>query len=257
MENVKRMIIVGHPGAGKAVLGKALAERLNWKFIDADFGLELQIGWPIEKILSEQGNQAFRQCENQLLKQYINQDKIVLVTDAGIVLSEENLAQLSKEYVVFVDVSLPAALDRFQRGKEQLMQDTELKTLLETIHERDGLFTKVANITTLTDDGRVDAHIHAVLTDAQLLDAIVDKMNIQLENSDLIQLHNETYESVHLTEQQAICLKLLAHGKSSKEIARDLDISYRTVEGHIAKLMELLGCSSSKELISLYLMGRP
>jgi len=45
---------------------------------------------------------------------------------------------------------------------------------------------------------------------------------------------------------------LLAQGKSAKEIAQQLDISYRTVEGYIEKIMELLGCTSSKELIALY-----
>jgi DNA-binding NarL/FixJ family response regulator len=37
-----------------------------------------------------------------------------------------------------------------------------------------------------------------------------------------------------------------------KEIARETNVSYRTVEGLIAHMMESLGCSSSKELIALY-----
>ena len=61
---------------------------------------------------------------------------------------------------------------------------------------------------------------------------------------------------VQLTQQQAICLKFLAQGKSAKKIALDMKISYRTVEGTLAKTMELLGCSSSKELIAVY-HGKP
>jgi shikimate kinase len=57
---------------------------------------------------------------------------------------------------------------------------------------------------------------------------------------------------VQLSPQQALCLKNLAQGKSAKEIARELHISFRTVEGTLAKLMELLGCASSKALIALY-----
>ena len=57
---------------------------------------------------------------------------------------------------------------------------------------------------------------------------------------------------VQLTQQQAICLKFLAQGKSAKKIALDMKISYRTVEGTLAKTMEMLGCSSSKELIAVY-----
>jgi shikimate kinase len=49
-----------------------------------------------------------------------------------------------------------------------------------------------------------------------------------------------------------MCLKLLVQGKTAKEIAQDMHISYRTVEDYIAKTIELLGCTSSKELIALY-----
>lgn len=57
---------------------------------------------------------------------------------------------------------------------------------------------------------------------------------------------------MQLGTQQALCLKHLAQGKSAKEIARELHISFRTVEGTLAKVMEILGCASSKELIALY-----
>ena len=49
---------------------------------------------------------------------------------------------------------------------------------------------------------------------------------------------------MQLTQQQAICLKFLAQGKSAKKIALDMKISYRTVEGTLAKTMELLGLAA-------------
>ena len=73
-----------------------------------------------------------------------------------------------------------------------------------------------------------------------------------MEKKDLTLFHKELHTKVDLSEQQAIYLKLLAQGKTAKEIALETHVSYRTVEGTIAKLMESLGCSSSKELIALY-----
>ncbi|WP_419421496.1 helix-turn-helix transcriptional regulator (plasmid) [Legionella sp. D16C41] len=58
---------------------------------------------------------------------------------------------------------------------------------------------------------------------------------------------------VRISEQQAISLKYLSRGKTAKEIAREMGISYRTVEVYIAQLKEKLECDSSKELISIYL----
>ena len=107
----------------------------------------------------------------------------------------------------------------------------------------------MANLVIDSDDHALELHIQ------KIIDNIASDENIEsvvLEQKDMIMMHNTLRTPIKLTKQQALCLKLLAHGKSSKEIARILDISYRTVEGHINRLMESLGCSSSKELVKLY-----
>ena len=73
-----------------------------------------------------------------------------------------------------------------------------------------------------------------------------------MEKKDSTLYHKESHKKVELSEQQAIYLKLLAQGNTAKEITREAHVSYRTVEGMIAKLMDSLGCSSSKELIALF-----
>ena len=52
-----------------------------------------------------------------------------------------------------------------------------------------------------------------------------------------------------LTPRQRDILKLLAEGKSAKEIAAVLGLSARTVEDHKYRLMESLGIENSAELI--------
>lgn len=37
MNKHKRIFIVGHSGAGKGMLAQAVAEKLGWQFIDANF----------------------------------------------------------------------------------------------------------------------------------------------------------------------------------------------------------------------------
>lgn len=79
---------------------------------------------------------------------------------------------------------------------------------------------------------------------------VINKMS--LDRKDMVLFHKLLGTAFYLPVHQAMCLKLLAQGKSSKEIARILDISHRTVEGYIAKMIDELGCASSKELIALY-----
>lgn len=253
MKQVKRIYIVGHPGAGKAVCGKYLAEKLHWDFIDADLGIELKTGALVNDVLGQEGNEYFRQYENKILTQFADQENVIVNTDAGVVLSEKNREFLKNEFVVFVTCPLDVQLERFSKHSPSLLESSDLKTLLSSLHERDAIFESIANHVGDTSVGSIDEHLNGILTTAGLESSVVTDKAVKLDESDYKHLHRETHKPVELTEQQATVLKLLAHGKSAKEIARDLDISYRTVEGHLATIKDILGCSSSKDLIALYL----
>jgi len=58
-----------------------------------------------------------------------------------------------------------------------------------------------------------------------------------------------------LTAREREVLRLVADGKSSKEIASDLKISYRTVEHHRAKVRAKLGLHNTADLVKRALEG--
>jgi len=58
-----------------------------------------------------------------------------------------------------------------------------------------------------------------------------------------------TGESERLTHRQREVLKLIAEGKSRKEIGELLFISVRTVERHRANIMEKLGIKRNADLV--------
>lgn len=53
----------------------------------------------------------------------------------------------------------------------------------------------------------------------------------------------------HLTDRQREVLQMLAEGRSLREIASSLQISYRTVRFHKVRIMEELGMSKNAELV--------
>ena len=59
----------------------------------------------------------------------------------------------------------------------------------------------------------------------------------------------ERVTQVQLTPRELATLRLLASGKSNKEIAAALDISARTVKTHLAHLFEKLGVTSRTEAV--------
>lgn len=250
----KRIFIVGHPGAGKGLLAKTIAEKLGWQFIDADHGLEFQVGRTLSEMLGKQGEENFQRCESDILSLLKNKKNIVVTTDASIVCNEKNRELLASEFVVNLKVSTLVQLERISRNQAPLLLIEDIKTFLDKLHhERDSLYEQVATFSIDSDDNALENHVMNIVK--MILDVQDTKElnnTVNLNEKDFIIFHKKLHVPIHLTEQQANCLKLLAQGKTSKEIARDLKISYRTVEGYIAQTMELLGCASSKELIALY-----
>lgn len=250
MNQIKRIFIVGHPGSGKALFGKTLAEQLGWQFLDADFGLEYSIGRSIQNIMGVDGEQNYYQCQAEILKNLQSKEHIVVATDGSIACSEDNRELLTGEFVVFLHASTAVQMTRISRNPVSLLPVSDLKKFLDKMHsERDPLFEGVASVTVNSDDNALEEHVLKLST---MVETKQHAGKIKLEQKDSLLFHRVSHAPVYLTEQQAISLKLLAKGKSSKEIARDMNISHRTVEGTIAKTIELLGCTSSKELIALY-----
>ena len=57
--------LVGFMGSGKSTVGRLLAERLGWQFVDLDAEIERDAGKPIARIFEDDGEPAFRDLERE------------------------------------------------------------------------------------------------------------------------------------------------------------------------------------------------
>jgi len=103
-------------------------------------------------------------------------------------------------------------------------------------------------------DGAVD-FVQKPYREQQLLDAIDEA----LRRDATLRSHPTTEGSKRLDKEIAALtlrerevMQLALKGLPSKVIAKDLDISYRTVEQHRSRLLEKLGVSSITELMRLH-----
>lgn len=67
-----------------------------------------------------------------------------------------------------------------------------------------------------------------------------------------ILFHKDSAKPIILAPQQMKCFKLLVAGLTAKEMAIKLNLSYRTINHYLDRLRKILGCRSSKEMISVY-----
>lgn len=147
MTKPKRIFIVGHMGAGKALLSEALAKKLGWQYIDANPSLERYIGRRLHEIFGKQGEEAFHRCEAEILTHYMDKEHVVVVLEEAVIATEENRKLLSSEFVVYLKVSTPVQIKRMEGGRTPLLPIPDLKAFLDQQHlERDRLFEEVATM---------------------------------------------------------------------------------------------------------------
>ena len=252
MEKLKRIYILGHPAAGKAVFSKSLADKFGYQFVDADLGIEHTIGLPIQKILGQSGLEHYERTQDVILESLSQQSGIVVGLDCYIGNSPKVQEALNNGCVIFLNTSIQTQIRR-SGTRKPLIADNNYEDLFNHLHaDRDDYYKEISDLVLPADEGEIDKHI----------DLVIDYLNQKgvdllepagLTDKELVYFKYNTDIPVRISEQQAICLKYLSKGKTAKEIGREMDISYRTVEIYIAQLKEKLECDSSKDLIHIYL----
>jgi XRE family aerobic/anaerobic benzoate catabolism transcriptional regulator len=78
--------LIGLRGAGKSTLGKMLAKKIGWTFVELNKEIEKQNGLSVAEIIALYGQEGFRRMEQAALAQLLaRKEPIVLATGGGIV----------------------------------------------------------------------------------------------------------------------------------------------------------------------------
>lgn len=157
------VVLVGPPGAGKTVVGRALADRLRLPFCDTDQLVAERAGKPVSDIFVDDGEAAFRALERKVVAEALATCFGVVSLGGGAVLAQETRQRLSARHVVFLDVGLSAAAARVGLGTSRplLLGNVrgQLKALLDA---RRPFYLEVASARVVTDDLAVEEVADAV-----------------------------------------------------------------------------------------------
>jgi shikimate kinase len=100
-------------GSGKSSVGKRLAKRLGWPFVDADAVIVESAGKSINAIFADEGEPAFRALESACLERVLGQGRGVIATGGGVVVAQANRELMARHgIVVNLKVSLTQVLQR-------------------------------------------------------------------------------------------------------------------------------------------------
>ena len=152
MEN---LVLIGMPGCGKTAVGKLLAERLDRPFFDADALLTERYG-DIPTIFAEQGEEAFRAMETEILEELGKQSGAIIATGGGCVTRPENYPLLRQNGRI---IRLCRPIEALPTEGRPLSQSTPLAALLE---RREPLYASWAEIT-IDNNGTPEDAAQAIL----------------------------------------------------------------------------------------------
>lgn len=105
MQN-KSIVFIGFMGVGKTTIGKLVAKKLNWDFIDIDAEIEKKFNMPTTKIFEKFGEKTFRQHEREMIIRHSKQPKRIISVGGGAFLQEEiKKACMENCLVIYLDLS--------------------------------------------------------------------------------------------------------------------------------------------------------
>ncbi len=160
------IFLVGLMGSGKTTIGRALAKKLNLRFVDADHEIEARTGASIPLIFEIEGEASFRQREADVIRDLTAQQGIVLATGGGAVLNEQSRHYLhDRGIVIYLRASVSSILQRTSHDRNRpLLQTADPRAKIEELsRQRAPLYQEVAHITIETGRPNVQSVLQNIL----------------------------------------------------------------------------------------------
>lgn len=169
--HLRRLVLTGFMGAGKSTIGRLLAARLNWQFLDLDAHLEARTGATIPQLFERHGEAHFRRLESTALASALGHDHTVLALGGGTPEELTNrllLEQTPATFTIFLDAPFPTLFDRC------MLQDLGDPALARPVladpaaaqlrfNKRHPLYSRLANLTIDTANQTANQTIDALL----------------------------------------------------------------------------------------------
>lgn len=163
--------LVSMPGGGKSTVGRQLSRRVNRSFVDSDAVIEARAGCSVRSFFEREGEDRFRDIEQQVIAEFVDRRDVVLATGGGAVLRQANREALSRSAVVVYLRTSPEDLFRRLRHdtKRPLLQVANPLVQLRTMHSiRDPLYREVAHFSIDTGRPSVSSLVNMILMQLEL-----------------------------------------------------------------------------------------
>jgi len=110
------LVLVGFMASGKSSIGRRLAQRLGYTFVDTDHFIEGEVGCTISELFELQGEDYFRRMESRVAARLHLLQNTVIATGGGLPITPGNMAHLKAAgVVVFLKAEPEDIIKRLER----------------------------------------------------------------------------------------------------------------------------------------------
>ena len=139
------------PGCGKSTVGAVLAQKLGKTFVDADAEIERRTGKAIPDIFAQEGEEAFRRYEADVIADLTRQNRQVIACGGGVVKTPQNLHALRQNGPV---LWVQRPIEKLATAGRPLSKGSE--ALRRMAHERLPLYRAAATGAVCNDGSLAD-----------------------------------------------------------------------------------------------------
>mgnify|MGYP001190959343 CR=1 FL=1 len=137
--------LCGMMGSGKSTLGKILARKIGYNFIDIDKLIEEKTKKSINKIFEEDGENYFREVEEKITLDILKKHNTVVSLGGGAVINK-NISNIIKmnSYNIYLEVNINVLGKRLKKSKNRplIIKKDINKTLEDLLIERESFYKK-------------------------------------------------------------------------------------------------------------------
>jgi XRE family transcriptional regulator, aerobic/anaerobic benzoate catabolism transcriptional regulator len=143
--------LIGLRGAGKSTLGKILAKKIGWNFVELNKEIEAQNGLSVAEIIALYGQEGFRRMEQNALQQLLSRKELMVLATGGGIVSEPLTFDLvlSSFYTVWLKADPEEHMARVRRqGDLRPMADdrSAMAELRNILISREPLYARAATV---------------------------------------------------------------------------------------------------------------
>lgn len=153
-ENKKIIVLTGIAGCGKSTLGKILAEKLSYRFIDPDMLIEEEWKMSLDEVIEKLGVEEFSSLEERVFLKNLENESVI--APGGSIVYRERAMEIAMKCatIFWLKISRERWLERIQWKKPKGFLFISSKDLLGEFEAREKLYARYCHYTVNGEKGK-------------------------------------------------------------------------------------------------------